>query len=174
MACLFSVCFCELNYTLSNSTYRKLNRQRSVFPSDTALLKALYLATFEATKNGLLRSETGHRFTANWALCTKDVYLNNWKTGQEDRRETACSWYVCMQLLYIRQERQAYSISSSPLIIILSNKWGAVQMAVPFSSLSIKSAAAAFLKNHLYFSSWQTGIWLNIHGQHAATFRHLF
>lgn len=36
-----------------NSTYRKLNRQRSVLPSDTALLKALYLATFEATKNGL-------------------------------------------------------------------------------------------------------------------------
>lgn len=33
-----------------NSTYRKLNRQRSVFPSDTALLKAMYLATFEATK----------------------------------------------------------------------------------------------------------------------------
>ena len=33
-----------------NSTYRKLNRQRSVFPSDTALLKALYLATFEAIK----------------------------------------------------------------------------------------------------------------------------
>lgn len=33
-----------------NSTYRKLNRQRSVFPSDQALLKALYLATYEATK----------------------------------------------------------------------------------------------------------------------------
>ena len=33
-----------------NSTYRKLNRQRSVFPSDTTLLKALYLATVEATK----------------------------------------------------------------------------------------------------------------------------
>ena len=33
-----------------NSTYRKLNRQRSVFPSGQALLKALYLATFEATK----------------------------------------------------------------------------------------------------------------------------
>ena len=33
-----------------NATYRKLNRQRSVFPSDRALLKALYLATFEATK----------------------------------------------------------------------------------------------------------------------------
>ncbi|MDY4251243.1 IS256 family transposase [Clostridium sp.] len=33
-----------------NSTYRRLNHQRSVFPSDTSLLKALYLATFEATK----------------------------------------------------------------------------------------------------------------------------
>ena len=33
-----------------NSGYRRLNKQRSVFPSDTALLKALYLATFEATK----------------------------------------------------------------------------------------------------------------------------
>jgi transposase-like protein len=33
-----------------HSTYRRLNSQRSVFPSDTALLKSLYLATFEATK----------------------------------------------------------------------------------------------------------------------------
>ena len=33
-----------------NSVYRRLNNQRSVFPSDTALLKALYLSTFEATK----------------------------------------------------------------------------------------------------------------------------
>lgn len=33
-----------------NASYRKLNRQRSVFPSDKALLKALYLSTFEATK----------------------------------------------------------------------------------------------------------------------------
>ena len=33
-----------------NSSYRRLNRQRSVFPSSQALLKALYVATFEATK----------------------------------------------------------------------------------------------------------------------------
>ena len=33
-----------------NSTYHKLNRQKSIFSSDTALLKAPYLATFEATK----------------------------------------------------------------------------------------------------------------------------
>ena len=33
-----------------NSTYKRLNRQRSVFPSETAPLKALYLATGRATK----------------------------------------------------------------------------------------------------------------------------
>lgn len=33
-----------------HSTYRRLNSQRSVFPSGTALLKALYLATFEVAK----------------------------------------------------------------------------------------------------------------------------
>lgn len=33
-----------------NSSYRRSNRQRSVFPSSQSLLKALYLATFEATK----------------------------------------------------------------------------------------------------------------------------
>ena len=32
-----------------NSTYKKLNRQRSVFPSGKALLKALYLSTLQAT-----------------------------------------------------------------------------------------------------------------------------
>ncbi|WP_420834609.1 IS256 family transposase [Acetivibrio clariflavus] len=37
-----------------NSTYRRLNSKRSVFPSDTALLKALYLATFEVTKKWTL------------------------------------------------------------------------------------------------------------------------
>lgn len=33
-----------------NSTYKRLNRQRTVFPNDKALLKALYLATRQATK----------------------------------------------------------------------------------------------------------------------------
>ncbi len=51
----FSVDVRKVIYTTNaieslNSTYRKLNRQRSVFPSDIALLKALYPATFEATK----------------------------------------------------------------------------------------------------------------------------
>ena len=33
-----------------NSIYRRLNSQRSSFPGDQSLLKALYLATMEATK----------------------------------------------------------------------------------------------------------------------------
>jgi len=37
-----------------NSGYRRLNRQRSVFPSANALLKALYLATAELTKKWTL------------------------------------------------------------------------------------------------------------------------
>lgn len=48
-----------------NASYRRLNRQRSVFTSSQALLKALYLATFEATKNGLCRSGTGEKYEAN-------------------------------------------------------------------------------------------------------------
>lgn len=33
-----------------NSTYKKLNRQRSVFPSPTALMKSLYLSTMQITR----------------------------------------------------------------------------------------------------------------------------
>ena len=33
-----------------NSTYKRLNRQRTVFPNDKALLKSLYLSTLQATK----------------------------------------------------------------------------------------------------------------------------
>ena len=45
-----------------NATYRKLNRQRSIFPSDTALLKALYLSTFEATKKWTMPTGAGDRY----------------------------------------------------------------------------------------------------------------
>ena len=56
-----------------NSTYRKLNRQRSVFPGSQALLKALYLATFEATKKWTMpiRNWGGGRSTENCPSCTK-------------------------------------------------------------------------------------------------------
>lgn len=51
-----------------NTTYRKLNRQRSVFPSDKALLKALYLATFEATKKWT-------QTIRNWGIVYGELYI---------------------------------------------------------------------------------------------------
>lgn len=59
-----------------NATYRKLNRQRSVFPSDQALLKALYLSTFEAIKKWTLPSETGEESMASFRLCMKEDFQN--------------------------------------------------------------------------------------------------
>lgn len=56
-----------------NWNYWKLNGQRSIFPSDTALLKALYLATFEATKNGLQQLGTGIWWTEH--------YVRGWSAG---------------------------------------------------------------------------------------------
>ena len=44
-----------------NATYRQLNRQRSVFPNDSALLKALFLATELATKKWTMPLQ-------NWGL----------------------------------------------------------------------------------------------------------
>ncbi|MGL4800054.1 MAG: IS256 family transposase [Cellulosilyticaceae bacterium] len=55
-----------------NSTYRKLNRQRSVFPSDTALLKALYLATFEATKKWSMPLRNWGKVYGEFAIMYED------------------------------------------------------------------------------------------------------
>ena len=59
------------------ATYRKLNRQRSVFPSAQALLKALYLATFEATKKWSMTIRNWGRFTASCRSCTKTGFSND-------------------------------------------------------------------------------------------------
>lgn len=42
-----------------NSCYRRLNKQRSVFPSSQALMKALYLGTFEIAKMDNVNPELG-------------------------------------------------------------------------------------------------------------------
>ena len=75
-----------------NSGYRRLNKQRSVFPSDTALLKALYLATHEITKKwtmplrnwgrvlGKLEIMYPDRQTARWRNLTNyGIYFNTVK-----------------------------------------------------------------------------------------------
>ena len=42
-----------------NSCYRRLNKQRSVFPSSQALMKALYLGAFEIAKMDNVNPELG-------------------------------------------------------------------------------------------------------------------
>ncbi len=38
-----------------NRQYRKVTKQRTIFPTDSALLKSLYLATSDATKKWTMR-----------------------------------------------------------------------------------------------------------------------
>ena len=45
-----------------NSTYKRLNRNRKVFPTDMSLLKTLYLSTMKAEKKWSVR-------TPNWDIC---------------------------------------------------------------------------------------------------------
>ena len=77
----FSVVVRKVIYTTNtikslNSTYRKLNRQRNVFPNDIALLNELYLATLEATKNGILLLEIKLKFIEDYILRMMEEYLN--------------------------------------------------------------------------------------------------
>ena len=68
-----------------NSTYKKLNRQRSVFPNDTALLKALYLPC-RLLKSGLYQFAIGQKSMENSALCTRTGCLKRCSTAQKTRK----------------------------------------------------------------------------------------
>ena len=49
-----------------------VNHQRSVFPSDTVLLKVLYLSTFEAAKKWKMPIKNWGKVYANWPSCMMD------------------------------------------------------------------------------------------------------
>lgn len=49
-----------------NACYRRLNRQRSVFTSSQALLKAFIWQPLKLLKNGRYQSETGEKSVVNW------------------------------------------------------------------------------------------------------------
>lgn len=55
-----------------NSCYRRLNKQRSVFPSSQALMKALYLATFEVTKKWTMPIRNWGRVRGELAIMFPD------------------------------------------------------------------------------------------------------
>jgi len=42
-----------------NSSYRRINKSRTVFPGDQSLLKSIYLATVKITSNGRCVTKTG-------------------------------------------------------------------------------------------------------------------
>ena len=55
-----------------NSSYRRLNRQRSVFPDSQALMKALYLATTEATKKWTMPIRNWGRVYGEFSILYED------------------------------------------------------------------------------------------------------
>lgn len=55
-----------------NSSYRRLNRQRSVFPDSQALMKALYLATTEATKKWTMPIRNWGRVYGEFSIMYED------------------------------------------------------------------------------------------------------
>lgn len=56
-----------------NSTYKRINRNRNVFPTNTSLLKVLYLATLKAEKKWTFRAD-------NW-----DLIISQLKIAYENR-----------------------------------------------------------------------------------------
>ena len=56
-----------------NNTYKRINRNRNIFPTDMSLLKVLYLSTLKAEKKWSVR-------TQNWDLC-----LSQFRIMYEDR-----------------------------------------------------------------------------------------
>ena len=55
-----------------NSSYRRLNRQRSVFPDSQVLMKALYLATTEATKKWTMPIRNWGRVYGEFSIMYED------------------------------------------------------------------------------------------------------
>lgn len=64
-----------------NSGYRRLNKQRSVFPGDTALLKALYPATHEIAKKWTVLLRNWAEFWESWKLCTPTGWTEPAQSG---------------------------------------------------------------------------------------------
>ena len=58
-----------------NSSYRRLNRGRSVFPNETALLKALYLATLEVSKKWTMPMQNWGKVRGEFEIMYEDRLL---------------------------------------------------------------------------------------------------
>ena len=57
-----------------NRQLRKMTKSKTVFPSDDSLLKMLYLAMMDITKNGLDTGRTGARSIRSWRYFSRNAY----------------------------------------------------------------------------------------------------
>ena len=61
-----------------NSAYKKLNRQRSVFPNPTSLLKSLYLSTMQVTKKWTQTIRNWGSVYSEFCIMYEGRMLNNY------------------------------------------------------------------------------------------------
>lgn len=60
-----------------NRQLRKVTKSKTIFPTDDSLLKMLYLATMDITKNGRVTVRIGVRSIPGWRFSLKKGYLEN-------------------------------------------------------------------------------------------------
>lgn len=89
-----------------NSGYRRLNKQRSVFPSDTALLKALYLATHEIAKKWTMPLR-------NWGRV-----LGKLEIMYPDRLTAEETWQITVVIVYCKKRSGCFSSRSTTSFFI--------------------------------------------------------
>lgn len=59
-----------------NRQLRKVTKNKTIFPSDDSLLKMLYLATMDITKNGPAGAATDRKFELSWKSILKNDTSN--------------------------------------------------------------------------------------------------
>ena len=84
-----------------NATYRKLNRRRSVFPRDTALLKALYLSTCDATKKWTMPIRNWGQVYGELSIMYEERLPESAMKFQQDRRKLPPVLDMPRQFCYI-------------------------------------------------------------------------
>ena len=89
-----------------NSCYRRLNKQRSVFPSSQALMKALYLGTFEIAKMDNANPELGQStwWTGNHVPGSANITIKVGRPRVNIRPDfSGRSWHTNLNLLLNKQ-----------------------------------------------------------------------
>ena len=95
-----------------NRQLRKVTKSKTVFPSDDSLLKMLYLATMDITKNGPDAAGTGPRYEPSW----KSTLKNGWK--KQNSREI----YLTCAFLYMYNADRAENQNLVSALSITINK----------------------------------------------------